>query len=354
MKEVQAVPGRVKSTHMKSYHVQYGGGLEGLSVKQHPIPTAGKHEVLIRIHANSLSYRDINILNGNYPLPIKPDVIAVSDGAGEVVAIGDSVTRTKPGDRVAVQMFPLWLDGPFAWEYASQIGGSLDGMLTEFAVVHEDAIVPVPDHLSYEEAATLPCAALTAWNALTGGKPLQAGQTVLTLGSGSVSLFAIQFAKLFGARVIVTTSSNAKAKRLKELGADDVINYRENPEWYKVVRELTNGHGVDQVVEVAGSTMEQSILSCAVEGQVNFIGRMGGESKPINLTTLFMTVAHIRPIAVGNRSQFIAMNKAIAVNKLHPVIDKVFHFDEAREAFSYQQAGDYFGKIVISHSNTID
>ncbi|WP_216823361.1 zinc-dependent alcohol dehydrogenase family protein [Niastella vici] len=340
----------MKEKQMKSYHIQYGGGLNGLSLKQHPIPKAGAREVLIKMRANSLSYRDVNILAGNYPLPVKPDVIAVSDGAGEVVATGDGVTRARPGDRVAVNMFPLWLDGPFGWDYAPQIGGSLDGLLTEYAVVHEDAIVPIPDHLTYEEAATLPCAALTAWNALTGGKPLRAGETVLTLGSGSVSLFALQFAKLFGARVIATTSDEVKAQRLKALGASEVINYRQTPEFSKAVRELTQGNGVDQVVEVAGSSMEQSILSTRAGGQVNFIGRMGGESKPVNLTTLFMSAAHIRPIAVGNRSQFIAMNNAIAVNKLKPVIDRVFPFAQAKEAFSYLQTGNYFGKIVITHS----
>ena len=333
----------------KSYHIQYGRGLEGISLKQQAVPKPGRHEVLINIRANSLSYRDVNILNGNYPLPVKDDVIALSDGAGEIIGIGEAVMRAKPGDRVAVNMFPLWIDGPFAWEYAPQIGGSLDGLLTEFAVVHEDAIVPVPDHLSYEQAATLPCAALTAWNALTGGKPLQAGETILTLGSGSVSLFAIQFARLFGARVIATTSTDEKAEKLKALGADEVINYRQTPEWHKKVRQLTNGRGVDQVVEVAGSTMEQSILSAAAGGQINFIGRIGGDSQPVNLTLLFMSAAHIRPIAVGNRSQFIAMNRAIAVNKLQPVIDRTFSFDESLEAFRYLLAGNYFGKIVISH-----
>ena len=339
-----------KEALMKSFHVQYGGGLAGLYQQQHPVPTAGPQEVLIRIRANSLSYRDINILNGNYPLPVKPHVIAVSDGAGEVIAVGSEVTRTQPGARVAVNMFPLWIDGPFGWEYAPQIGGSLDGLLTEYAVVHENAVVAIPDHLSYEQAATLPCAALTAWNALTGGKPLQAGQTVLTLGSGSVSLFAIQFARLFGARVIATTSSDEKAARLKALGAHEVINYRTTPEWHTVVRQLTNGQGVDQVVEVAGTSLEQSILATAAGGQVNFIGRMGGDLKPVQLGLLFMSAAHIRPIAVGNRSQFIAMNKAIAVNQLQPVIDRVFHFNDSIDAFAYLQSGNYFGKIVISHN----
>lgn len=350
MQAVQEIPAPDnKQATMQSFHVQYGGGLAGLQAKEHPVPKPGAHEALIRIRANSLSFRDVSILQGNYLLPVMPDVIAVSDGAGEVVETGSAVTRTKPGDRVVVNMFPLWIDGPFAWEYAPQIGGSLNGLLTEYAVVHQDAVIHIPDHLSFEQAATLPCAALTAWNALTGGKPLKAGETVLTLGSGSVSLFAIQFARLFGARVIATTSTDEKAERLKALGAHEVINYRKTPEWHTVVRLLTNGQGVDQVVEVAGTSLEQSILATAAGGQINFIGRMGGDLKPVQLGLLFMSAAHIRPIAVGNRSQFIAMNKAIAVNQLQPVIDRVFHFNDSINAFAYLQAGNYFGKIVISH-----
>ena len=338
---------------MKSFHIQNGQGLAGIQAKEHPVPKPGAQEVLIRIRANSLSFRDISIMQGNYLLPIMPDVIAVSDGAGEVVDTGSEVTRTKPGDRVAVNIFPLWLEGQFTWEYAAQIGGSLNGLLTEYAVVHQNAVVIIPDHLSFEEAATLPCAALTAWNALTSGKPLQPGQTILTLGSGSVSLFAIQFARLFGARVIATTSDDAKGERLKALGAHEVINYRKTPEWHKTVRQLTNGNGVDQVVEVAGITLEQSILSTTAGGQINFIGRMGGDLQPVQLGLLFMSGAHIRPIAVGNRAQFIAMNKAIAVNKLQPVIDRVFDFNNSIDAFAYLQEGNYFGKIVISHSNSL-
>ncbi|PSL28991.1 zinc-dependent alcohol dehydrogenase family protein [Chitinophaga ginsengisoli] len=338
-----------QSAGMKSYHVQYGGGLASLTVKEHAIPQPGRKEVLVRIHANSLSYRDLMILRGNYPLPVKPDVVPVSDGAGEVVAIGEDVTRTKPGDRVMVQMFPHWIDGPFALEHAAQIGGSLDGLLTEYALVSEDAIVHMPAHLSYEEAATLPCAALTAWNALTGGKALQTGQTVLTLGSGGVSLFAIQFAKMMGARVIATTSSEEKAQRLKAMGADEVINYRITPDWHRAVRELTNGYGVDQIVEVTGGTLEQSIQSIAIEGQINFVGRLEAGAQTININMLFQSCASVRVVAVGSCAQFITMNKAIEANQLRPVIDKVFSFEEAATAFEYLQEGKYFGKIVISH-----
>lgn len=338
-----------RAARMKSYHVQYGDGLESLTVKEHPIPQPGPEEVLLRMHANSLSYRDLMIFKGSYPLPVKPDVVAVSDGAGEVVAIGANVTRTKPGDRVTVQMFPEWTDGPFALEHAAQIGGSLDGLLTEYAIVSEEAVVHIPAHLSYEEAATLPCAALTAWNALTAGKALQAGQTILTLGSGGVSLFAIQFAKMMGAFVIATTSSEEKAQRLKALGADEVINYRTRPDWHARVRELTNGRGVDQIVEVTGGTLEQSIQCVAIEGQINFVGRLDTGAQTININMLFQSCASVRVVAVGSRAQFIAMNTAIEANQLHPVIDKVFPFQEAAAAFRYLQEGKYFGKVVISH-----
>jgi len=207
---------------MKSYHVDMGAGLDGLCMRDHEPPSSlGPHQVLVKVAAVSLNYRELLIImQGAYPLPVKPDVIPVSDGAGEVVAIGRDVTRAKVGQRIAVAVFPRWHDGPFSLECAAQIGGSLDGMLTEMAVLSEEAVVPIPDHLSYPEAATLPCAAVTAWNALTGGRSLRAGDVVLTLGSGGVSLFAIQFAKLFGARVIATTSSADKAGRLAALGAE--------------------------------------------------------------------------------------------------------------------------------------
>jgi len=258
---------------MKSYHVHKGGGIAGLMVKEHDIPVPGPREVLVRVRANSLNQRELMVMQGTYSWPIRPDIIPVSDGAGEVVALGPGVTRTHPGERVASTVFPYWTDGPFSWEYSKQLGGSIDGMLTEYALLHEEGIVPIPDHLSFEEAATLPCAAVTAWNATTWGRPLQAGDTVLTLGSGGVSLFALQFSKLFSASVIATTSSDDKAERLKALGADAVINYRTTPAWHEEVRELTGGQGVDRVIEVGGAgTLEQSIKSTAVSGQISLVG----------------------------------------------------------------------------------
>jgi NADPH:quinone reductase-like Zn-dependent oxidoreductase len=245
---VKAAAARVKENIVKSYHADAGCGLDGLSLKEHAEPRPGPREVLLRVRANSLNSRELLVLQGRYPLPVKPDVVMGADGAGEVVAIGPGVTRVAIGDRVAAAMFPRWIAGRIDWEYALQLGGSVDGMMTEFVVLNEDALVQIPPHLSFEEGATLPCAAVTAWNALTGERKLQAGETVLTLGSGGVSLFALQFAKAFGARVIVTTSSDEKAEKLRAAGADEVINYRTTPDWHIAVRELTGGRGVDQVV----------------------------------------------------------------------------------------------------------
>jgi len=334
---------------MKSYHANSGAGIAGLTVREHDEPRPGPREALIRMRANSLNFRELMVLRGNYPLPVKPEVVMGSDGAGEIVAVGPGVSRVKVGDRVAAAMFPRWIDGPIEWEYAPQLGGSLDGMLTELVVLSEDAVVRVPEHLSFEEAATLPCAAVTAWNALTGARKLQTGDTVLTLGSGSVSLFALQFAKLCGARVVATTSDDEKANRLKTAGADAVINYRATPDWHLAVRELTGGRGVDQVVEIGGGTLEQSIQSTALNGQISFIGRLSDAASKIDINLLYNSVATLRVIFAGNRAQFIAMNHAIAVNRLKPIIDRVFPFEEVVEAFRYYEEARPFGKVVISH-----
>jgi NADPH:quinone reductase-like Zn-dependent oxidoreductase len=332
---------------MKSYHANSGAGLAGLTLKEHDAPTPGPREVLIRVRANSLNFRELSVLRGSYPLPVKPDVVMGADGAGEIVEVGPGVNRS--GDRVAAAMFPRWIDGPIEWEYAPQLGGSLDGMLTEFVVLSEDGLVHIPEHLTFEEAATLPCAAVTAWNALTGAQRLLPGETVLVLGSGGVALFALQFAKLFTARVIATTSSDEKAEKLKAAGADEVINYRTTPAWHKAVRELTGGRGVDQVVEVVGGTLEQSIQSIALNGQINFVGRLADGASMIDTSMLYNSVATLRVVFAGNRAQFIAMNRAIAVNALRPIINRVFPFGEVIEAFRYYEESRPFGKVVISH-----
>ena len=340
---------------MKSYHVNKGAGLADLTMKEHDIPEPGSHQVLVRMQANSLNAREMMVMQGTYPWPIKPDVIPVSDGAGEVVALGEGVSRVKIGARVTSTILPYWTDGPFKWEYSQQLGGSLDGMLTEYAVLPEEGIVPIPEHLSFEEAATLPVAAVTAWNALTWGQSLQAGESVLTLGSGGVSLFALQFAKLFGARVIATTSSDDKAQRLKELGADDVINYHTTPDWHLAVRELTRGQGVDRVIEVGGAgTLEKSVQSTAVEGQISMVGWLANTVSTIPISAITGNFFTLRRIAVGNRAHFRAMNRAIAASKLHPVIDRVFSFDDAPAAHQYFQERPHFGKVVIRYPHQFD
>ncbi|MFC6160024.1 zinc-dependent alcohol dehydrogenase family protein [Kribbella jiaozuonensis] len=331
---------------MKSYHIQYGGGLESLRLREHPVPEPGPTEVLIRIRANSLSARELNILRGRYPLPVADDIIAASDGAGEVVAVGAEVDRFQVGDRVMGVVFPRWFDGRFDLARADQLGGSLDGLLTEYAVLDQDGVLPIPGDLTFEEAATLPCVAVTAWNALVGGQGLVPGESVLTLGSGGVSLFALQLAKLLGARVIATAGSDEKAARLTELGADAVINHRDTPDWSKQVRELTDGRGVDHVVDVAG-TLNESLRATATGGEIAFVGSLGG-ADPVDARLLFTSSVTLRPIALGHRAHFEAMNKAIAASGLRPVIDRVFPFEETPAAFQYYVDGGGFGKIVIT------
>ncbi len=317
-----------------------------LSLRTHEPRTPGRGEVAVAVHAASLSFRELLVLRDAYVLPVKPDVVPVSDGAGEVVAVGPGVRRVRPGDRVTAGVFPHWLDGPLEPAYLPQLGGSLDGMLTELAVLPEDALVHVPDHLSYAEAATLPCAAVTAWNALTGdGRGIRPGQTVLATGSGGVSLFTLQFARLLGARVIATTGRAEKERRLRALGADHVVNYRETPDWSGVVRELTGGRGVDRVVDTAG-TLEQSLRSVAVDGHLAFVGSVSGDWPPIDPRVLFGVAATVRALAVGSRAQFVAMNDAIAAHRLRPVVDRVFPFEEAA-AYAYYASARPFGKVII-------
>lgn len=264
------------------------------------------------------------------------------------MAVGEAVTRAKVGDRVACTVFPQWFDGRFNWDVAAQIGGSLDGTLAEFVVADQDAIVHVPAHLSFQEAATLPCAGLTAWSALAGARPPLPGETVLTLGSGGVSLFAIALSKAFGARVIATTSSDEKAVKLVALGADEVVNYRATPDWEQTVRTLTQGRGVDHVIEVGGAgTLEKSLKSVTIDGQIAIVGWLANQTSTIDVAAIAGSVVTMRRIAVGSRAQFIAMNRALSASRIKPVIDRVFPFADTVSAFHYFEAGNHFGKVVI-------
>ena len=335
---------------MKSYHLASCTGPSGLVIREHDVPKPGPRQVLVRVRANAISHREGMIMTGTYPLPVKPGLVPLCEGAGEVVDIGDEVCRVRPGERVAANVFPRWIDGPLRWEVTDQLGSSVDGLLTEYAVLHEDSLVRIPEHLSYIEAAALPLAALTAWNALTGVRAPGPGETVLILGSGSVSLFALQFAKLAGARVIATTSCEERAERLRELGADTVVDYRKVPEWPDVVRSLTGGRGADHVVEVAGD-LRRSLRAVALEGQLSYIGfwLAGPDARPVDCATLFFSGCHVRCVAIGSRSQFAAMNLALEEHLLRPVLDRVFGFEEAREACDYFLSGRRFGRVVVSH-----
>jgi NADPH:quinone reductase-like Zn-dependent oxidoreductase len=348
---IDNAPPHSQDTFMRVFQIEQLRDSMGIVERETPTPSPGPSEILVRVRAMSLNKRDLFILQGTYPIAAKPGVVALSDGAGEVVAVGDRVTRFRVGDRVAGNYFPRWKSGPIEPDVFDQLGCTLDGMLTELAILHEEWAVRIPDGLSWEEAATLPCAAVTAWNSLVGPVPVLAGQTVLTLGTGGVSLFSLQFAKALGARVIITTSRDQKTDRLKELGADVVINYAENPEWGKAVRDATGGRGVDLVVETMGAdTIEQSMRAVALHGQIMLLIARGTQKSHIEISAQAYgaTTATLRRLFVGSRSSFEAMNRAIEVTRLKPQIDRVFPFSEAPQALNYYRSGKPFGKVVVA------
>jgi len=337
---------------MEAYHIDRFGSVDGIVLRADGDPRPGPKEILMRVRASALNYRDLMVLKGGGRGSTKLGVVPLSDGAGEVAAVGDGVIRFKPGDRVIGTFHPRWFGGPLSAEYLTdRLGANLDGVLAQYAVFNEEALVPMPPHLSFEEAATLPCAAVTAWVALTGHRRVRAGDTVLTLGSGGVSVFALQFARLLGARVIATTSSSSKAERLKALGASDVIDYRDKPDWDVEVRAMTDGRGVDCVVEIGGpGTLAQSLKALAVAGHVSLIGSSlspsGTMLDPLLLGGRGISVGSI---SVGSRADFEAMNRAIVLHRLRPVMDRSFPFAEALDAYRYFEGRGHFGKVVISH-----
>jgi NADPH:quinone reductase-like Zn-dependent oxidoreductase len=339
-----------EGSQMKAYEVREAIGIEGIVLNpERPEPEAGPGEIKVRLRAASLNYRDLLIARDPYRCGAKPNAIPLSDGAGEVVAVGSDVSRFKIGDRVASAFFPDWIAGEVNPSVIARArGGKLDGMLAEFAVLAETGAIDIPGHLSWEEAATLPCAALTAWHAVLETGRIRAGETVLLLGTGGVSLFALQFAKLHGARVIITSSSGAKLERAKALGADETINYRETPDWDRAVNELTGGRGVDLAVEVGGAgTLERSVRSTRMGGTVAVIGFVTGAGQ-VDPRPMIAKALRLQGIYAGSLEMFEAMNRAIAQSKLRPVVDRVFPFDRARDAYSCLARAAHFGKVVIS------
>lgn len=328
---------------MKIYLVMKGStGVEGLKRAERDTPAPAANQVLVRIRAAALNFRDLAVVNGKYIRgPVLNDTIPLSDGAGEVAAVGPGVKDLAVGDRV-VATFTQG-DPPAAQ------GSPLDGMLAEYALFDPKGLLRVPDHLSYEEAATLPCAGVTAWNALFHGRQLKPGETVVTLGTGGVSIFTLQLAKLAGARVIITSSSDAKLARAQAMGADHVIHYKREPDWEKRVLELTGGLGADKVVDLAGvGTLPHSYQAVGPAGEVLVIGVLSQPEGDLSPYPLMMKGATLRGIFVGGREHFEGLMKAVAVNRLKPVIDKTFDFDSAPRAYEYLKSAQHFGKVVIT------
>jgi len=335
---------------MKVFQIQDDWSMDHLAIAERDQPEPGPGEVLLRIKAASLNYRDLVVPMRGYgsftgTLPLIP----ISDGVGEVVQTGAGVTRVTAGDRVCPMFMQKWIAGePSLTRITSTLGGPIDGVMQEYMVVSEDGVAKVPSYLSDDEAATLPCAALTAWSALVTEGAVKAGDRVLVQGTGGVSLFALQFAKIIGAFVIITSSSDEKLERAVALGADEVINYNTTPEWGKAAKKFTRGDGVDHIVEVGGEkTLPQSLRAIRPGGTVSMIGVLSGASMGVSLGLIVTRKARLQGITVGHRDSFEAMTRAIDQHQLKPVIDRVFAFEELKEAMEYLRAGKHFGKICI-------
>lgn len=326
-------------------------GLANLTVREVPDPAAGPGEVLVRMRAATLNYRDTLVVEGGYGSHQRSEnLIPLSDGAGEVVAVGEGVTRFKAGDRVVANFFQGWLAGePGPEKLATGLGGRLDGVAAELRVLPESGLAHTPAHLTDAEAAALPCAGLTAWSAVVTHGAVRPGDVVLTQGSGGVSVFALQFAKLAGAEVVATSSSEAKLERLKGLGADHVVDYRAVPEWARVARDVTNGRGVDHVVEVGGGgTLDQSIKAVRPGGTISLIGVLSGANHEFRLPLVVTREIRLQGITCGSYEQFAAMLRAVAATGLRPALDETrFTLDTLPAAIAHMRDGRHFGKIVV-------
>lgn len=334
---------------MRAYRIHSGRGPNALERVDHSITSLGPHDVRIAVGAVSLNYRDLMISRGDYPVSGENPPIAVADGAGEVIAVGPEVTRFRVGDRVIGSYFSRWIEGePTAAKLASVPGATLDGFLSEEAVFHEDFLVAAPEHLSLVEASTLPCAGVTAWQALFVEGRVRPGNTVLLQGTGGVSIWALQLAKAAGLRAIITSSSDAKLERARALGADETINYRQHPEWQDDVLRLTSDKGVDLVVEVGGhDTLNRSVKATRIGGTVALVGGVSGFASALDIIPLLVGSKRLIGIAVGSRAMLEDLVRFVAHARIRPVIDRTFRFDEAREAYAYLESAKHFGKVVI-------
>ncbi|NNE67550.1 MAG: NAD(P)-dependent alcohol dehydrogenase [Pyrinomonadaceae bacterium] len=332
---------------MRAYEINEFG-IENLSITERKMPVPQANEVVVKFHAASLNFRDLMMVKGVYDPEVRRPLVPFSDGAGEVVEIGSEVTRWKVGDRVMPAFMQDWIDGAIDYRKAkTALGGDLDGCLREYGAFREAGLVPIPGHLTYEEAATLPCAGVTAWNALRVSGKLAKGDKVLLLGTGGVSIFALQFAKNVGAETIITSSSDDKLEMAGTLGATHTINYKTNPDWDEEVLELTGKRGVDHIVEVGGAgTLQKSINCVRMGGHIAVIGVLAGKGgfDPISI---LMKAVRLQGIFVGSRVMFEDMAEMIRNEYIKPVVTKVFEFDDAREALSMMESGDHFGKIVV-------
>jgi NADPH:quinone reductase-like Zn-dependent oxidoreductase len=334
---------------MRVWEVRDGFGLEHMRQVEREDPIPGPGEVLLSMRAASLNYRDRLVVRGGYGPRFRLPLIPVSDGVGEVIAVGEGVTSPRPGERVAPIFFPTWLSGPPSPEkFRLSLGGDVDGVLAQRMCVPAQAVVGVPEHLTDEEAAALPCAGVTAWSAVIGQGRVGPADTVLVQGTGGVALFALQFAKLAGARVIVISSDDGKLQRTRELGCDVGINYRSTPDWDRAAKEITHGEGCDHVVELGGAgTLERSVRAARIGGTLSLIGVLAGAKADVPLPLVVMRNLRLQGVTVGSRDDFAAMARAIGRHRMRPVIDRTFDFDEAPAAFTHLEAQRHFGKVCI-------
>ena len=325
-------------------------GIDNLSIHEVDIPSPTGNRILVKLAAASLNYRDYMVVKGQYNPKLKRPMIPLSDGAGVVQEVGPDVTRFKAGDRVAGCFFEGWVEGPPTREKtASALGGGIDGVAAEYRSWSEEALVKIPDHLSFAEAATLPCAAVTAWHALFACAPQSPGDSVLLLGTGGVSIFALQFALMAGLRVIITSSSDEKLARAKALGAHDLINYKEMPDWDVEARKLTGGEGVGKVIEVGGSdSLPLSLRSVRPMGSLAVIGVLSGREPSVSPSALLVNTLQMQGIFVGSRLMFENMNHAIALHTIKPIIDRTFTWADLPAALHYMESQQHFGKICLS------